>query len=48
MDVIVRKPSPEELEQMGVAGWPIWSCEPSEFDWFYDDPRNTKILNYLE
>lgn len=19
-----------------------------EFDWFYDDPRNTKILNYLE
>lgn len=43
MEIEVRKPTEEEIETMGIRGWPIWQCEPSTFDWYYDD-RETCLL----
>ena len=32
-DIIVRKPT--DAEKQACQNWPIWECEPSEFDWEY-------------
>lgn len=42
--ITVRKPNPQELEQMGVKGWGIWTCKPSAFDWHYDDRETCFLL----
>jgi uncharacterized cupin superfamily protein len=44
MEVIVRKPTQEELDELGVTSWPIWECEPSAFDWEYDERETCFIL----
>ncbi len=33
---IERNPSKEQLEELGVTGWPIWTKEASQFPWSYD------------
>lgn len=33
----VEQPDEEQLEEMGVKGWPTWEKEESEFDWYYDE-----------
>lgn len=43
-DIEVRKPSEEELDAIGIRNWPIWTCEPSTFDWFYDDKETCYLL----
>ena len=43
-EIEVRKPKEEELEQMGARSWPIWECEPSTFDWEYDDKETCYLL----
>ncbi len=43
-EIEVRKPSKEELEKLGVKSWPIWECDPSKFDWEYDDKETCYIL----
>lgn len=40
----VRKPTEEELEKKGVRSWPVWTCEPSTFDWCYDDRETCYLL----
>ena len=42
MHVEVRKPTPKETAEM--ESWPIWSKEPSEFPWFYDEKETCWIL----
>ncbi len=37
MEIIVKKPSQEELNELGVNSWPTWTCPVSEFDWTYDE-----------
>jgi len=32
----VDRPTPEQLAQLGVSGWPIWTKEVSVFDWQYE------------
>ncbi len=32
-DVVVKKPTEEEIAT--CKSWPIWTCEPSKFDWDY-------------
>ncbi len=32
----IQKPSPEELDRLGVRDWPIWGKEVSRFPWTYD------------
>lgn len=40
----VLRPGPGELDRLGVAGWEIWTCEPSTFDWHYDDRETCYFL----
>jgi hypothetical protein len=34
---VTRNPASDQLEPLGVAGWPIWSCGLSRFPWTYDE-----------
>jgi len=41
-DVVVRKPSgPEEV---ACKSWPIWTCQPSTFDWVYTQTEKCLII----
>ena len=42
--VIIKKPTEEELAQLGVMSWPIWEKEVSKFDWFYSEPETFFVL----
>ena len=39
-----KDPSEEELKNLGVKSWGIWSKEVSEFPWSYDDTETCYIL----
>ena len=41
-DIIVRRPSEEEVAQ--CKGWPIWTCEVSEFPWDYTQSETCLLL----
>jgi len=41
---IVRSAPAEQLETLGVFGWPIWSKEISEFPWVYDAEETCYLL----
>ena len=41
----VEKPTAEQLKNLNVTGWPIWTKEPSKFDWHYDEQE---ICYFLE
>ena len=41
-DIVVRKPTKEEDKTCRT--WPIWTCEPSEFDWAYTEKETCLIL----
>ncbi len=34
MEILVRKPS--EAEKTAMQKMPVWECETSTFDWYYD------------
>jgi uncharacterized protein len=40
----VKKPTEEELKNLGVKQWPIWEKEESIFDWHYDEKEICYIL----
>ncbi len=42
-DVIVKKPSHEEIEQ--CKSWPIWTCGISTFDWDYTQTETCLVLD---
>ena len=42
MNIIVKKPT--ESEKAAMQQKPIWSCEVSEFDWFYDSEETCLII----
>lgn len=41
-DVIVDKPSQEQISM--CRDWPIWTCEPSSFDWSYTEKETCLLL----
>lgn len=41
-DVIVRKPSDKEKET--CSSWPIWTCQPSNFEWQYTEKETCLII----
>ena len=43
-NITVTKPSEHALEELGVLHWPIWTCEPSRFDWHYDQKETCYLL----
>ena len=45
MKVIITSPcSASTIIQYGIKSWPIWECEPSKFQWFYDDKEICLII----
>lgn len=40
----IRKAKTDEFENGGIKNWPIWTCDPSRFDWFYDDQETCYII----
>ena len=42
MEIFVRKPTEKEVEVMKSK--PVWSCDISEFDWFYDSSETCLII----
>ena len=45
MNIVIRQLSENEIIEMGVRSWPIWSCEVSEFDWEYSDEESCLLLD---
>ncbi len=41
---VTPNPAAEQLEQLGVSAWPIWSCGVSTFPWTYDEPETCLLL----
>ena len=39
-----EKPSKEKLESLNIENWSPWECDPSVFDWEYDDKETCYIL----
>ena len=43
MEIIVKKPTQEELDSLGIKNWGSWECERSIFDWTYSDKETCYI-----
>jgi hypothetical protein len=41
------RPSPDELDKLGVGNWSPWQCAPSEFDWHYSDDETAYVVKGL-
>ncbi len=41
---VVHNPSADQLRQLGVADWPIWSCGVSTFPLIYDEQETCLLL----
>ena len=41
---LVEKPDEKKLKEIGVKGWPMWTKEPSVFEWHYDDTETCFLL----
>ena len=44
MEIRIRRPSPEELKELGVESWPIWEHEEAVFPWTYEETETCYIL----
>jgi len=44
MKITVEKLSPEEQKRRGISSWPIWECEVSRFDWYYDQTEECLLI----
>ena len=44
MNIIINKLSNEEINDMGILSWPIWTCDVSEFDWEYGEKESCLLL----
>ena len=42
MEIIVRKPTEQEVVEMKLN--PVWTCEVSEFEWYYDSEETCLII----
>jgi uncharacterized protein len=36
-NIEISRPSENELNELGIAGWSPWECEPSTFEWEYGE-----------
>ena len=44
MTIKIDKLSDEDINNMGVLSWPIWTCDVSEFDWEYGEKESCLLL----
>ena len=43
-NIIIKQLSNDEIENMGIINWPIWTSEVSEFPWKYDVEESLKKM----
>ena len=41
-DIIIKKPTAQESSTCKT--WPIWTCDPSDFDWQYTEKETCLVL----
>jgi uncharacterized cupin superfamily protein len=41
---VEQQPSGGRLQELGVASWPIWTKEASEFPWTYEEQETCYLL----
>ncbi len=39
-----ERPDQNRLDELGIADWGTWECEPSEFPWQYDDKETCYVF----
>lgn len=44
MKIEIEKADRNAMQAQGVFDWPTWGCEPSTFDWHYDQEESCYIL----
>ncbi len=44
MKIVIQKLSEEQIQNKGIKNWPIWTKEPSEFDWYYSEQEQCLFL----
>jgi len=45
MKIFITSPcSASVIIQYGIKNWPIWECEPSKFQWLYDEKELCLII----
>ena len=44
MKVEIKKLTSEELDELKIKSWPIWTKEKSEFEWSYDSKEMCYFL----
>lgn len=44
MKITIEKLPEAEIRTKKIKDWPIWECEPSTFDWHYDQQEQCYIL----
>ena len=45
MKLIIKSPcSASVIIQYGIKRWPIWECEPSKFQWNYEEKETCLII----
>ena len=44
MKIQVESLTKDKLQSLGVPNWPIWTKEPSGFDWHYDEAESCYFL----
>ncbi len=32
------------MKELGIKGWPIWTCEAIKFDWTYEDKETWLLI----
>ena len=43
--IVVERPTDQRLTQLHVSQWPVWTKEPSTFDWHYDETETCYFLD---
>lgn len=44
MKIEIKKLSDNEINDLGIKSWPIWTKEISQFDWSYDSQETCLFL----
>lgn len=42
--ITVERPDEQQLQQLRVNRWPVWTKEPSTFDWHYGESETCYFL----
>ncbi len=43
-DIKIKHMTVEEAKELGIDNWSIWECEPSVFEWYYDESETFYVL----